>query len=60
MLYESISHNENEPEDDEDAYLISVGLAFSLGYEVFKNKFQSLSDDQIMELHDLISQYDNQ
>ena len=35
MLYESISDHENEPEDDEDAYLMSVGLAFALGFEVF-------------------------
>ena len=59
MLYESISHHENEPEDDEDAYLMSVGLAFTLGFEVFRNKFRSLSDAQIKELHNLISQYDN-
>ena len=59
MLCESISDHENEPEDDEDSYLMSVGLAFTLGFEVFRNKIQSLSDDQIKELHNLISQYDN-
>ena len=59
MLYESDSHNESQHEDDEDAYLMSVGLAFNLGFEMFKNKFESLSDDQINELLNLISQYDN-
>ena len=59
MLCESISDHENEPEDDEDSYLMSVGLAFTLGFEVFRNKFESLSDDQINELQNLISRYDN-
>ena len=59
MLYESDSNNENQDDDDEDAYLISMGLAFNLGFEMFKNKFESLSDDQINELLNLISQYDN-
>ena len=57
MLYESDSHNENQ-DDDEDAYLISMGLAFNLGFEVFKSKFQSLSPDQVRELYNLLGQYD--
>ncbi len=60
MLYESNSHNENQDEDNEDAYLISVGLAFSLGYEFFKKKYQSLSHDQVAELRHILSQYDGQ
>jgi hypothetical protein len=58
MLYESDSHNENQDDDEEDAYLISMGLAFNLGFEVFKNKFQSLSRDQVRELYNLLGDYD--
>ena len=58
MLYESDSHIENQDDDDEDAYLISMGLAFNLGFEVFKNKFQSLSRDQVRELYNLLDHYD--
>ncbi|MDB2383558.1 hypothetical protein N9Y04_06570 [Porticoccaceae bacterium] len=58
MLYESDSHNESQHEDDEDAYLMSVGLAFNLGFEMFKNKFASLSRNQVTELHNLLGQYD--
>ena len=58
MLYEFDSHNENQDDDDEDAYLISMGLAFSLGFEVFKSKIQSLSHDQVRELYNLLGQYD--
>ena len=58
MLYEFDSHNENQDDDDEDAYLISMGLAFNLGFEVFKSKFQSLSHDQVRELYNLLGQYD--
>ena len=57
MLYEFDSYNENQ-DDDEDAYLISMGLAFSLGFEVFKSKFQSFSHDQVRELYNLLGQYD--
>lgn len=59
MLYESNSHNENQDEDSEDAYLISLGLAFSLGYEFFKKKYESLSHDQVAELCDLLGDYNN-
>ena len=58
MLYEFDSYNENQDDDDEDAYLISMGLAFNLGFEVFKSKFQSLSHDQVRELYNLLGQYD--
>jgi hypothetical protein len=58
MLYESDSPNENQDDDDEDAYLISMGLAFNLGFEVFKSKFQSLSRDQVRELYNLLDHYD--
>ena len=58
MLYEFDSHNENQDDDDEDAYLISMGLAFSLGFDIFKSKFQSLSHDQVRELYNLLGQYD--
>ena len=56
MLYQSDSHNEDQ--HDDDAYLMSIGLAFNLGFEVFKSKFQSLSHDQVRELHNLLGQYD--
>ena len=59
MLYESDSHDENQHEDDEDAYLMSVALAFNLGFEMFKNKFESLSHIQVTELHNLLNQYDS-
>ncbi len=58
MLCESYSHNENQDDDDEDAYLMSVGLAFNLGFEMFKNKFESLSHNQVTELHNLLNQLD--
>ena len=58
MLYESDSHNERQHNDDEDAYLMSVGLAFNLGFEMFKNKFESLSHNQVTELHNLLNQFD--
>jgi len=58
MLCESDSHNENRDDDDEDAYLMSVGLAFNLGFEMFKSKFQSLSRDQVRELYNLLGHYD--
>jgi hypothetical protein len=58
MLYESDSNKVNQDDDDEDAYLISMGLAFNLGFEVFKSKFQSLSHDQVRELYNLLGQYD--
>ncbi|XXK60081.1 hypothetical protein ACMAY9_06380 [Porticoccaceae bacterium nBUS_09] len=58
MLCESDSHNENQDDDDEDAYLMSVGLAFNLGFEMFKNKFESLSRDQVRELYNLLGHYD--
>ena len=58
MLCESDSHNENKDDDDEDAYLMSVGLAFNLGFEMFKSKFQSLSRDQVRELYNLLGHYD--
>ena len=57
MLYESDSHNENQ-HDDDDAYLMSIGLAFNLGFEMFKNKFESLSHNQVTELHNLLNQFD--
>ena len=49
MLYESDSNNESQ-HDDDDAYLMSIGLAFNLGFEVFKSKFQSLRHDQVLSL----------
>ena len=58
MLCESDSHNENQDDYDEDAYLMSVGLAFNLGFEIFKSKFQSLSRDQVRELYNLLGHYD--
>ena len=58
MLCESYSHNENQDDDDEDAYLMSVGLAFNLGFEMFKNKFESLSRNQVRELYNLLGHYD--
>jgi hypothetical protein len=58
MLCGSDSHNENQDDDDEDAYLMSVGLAFNLGFEMFKNKFESLSHNQVTELHNLLNQLD--
>jgi len=56
LLYQSDSHNEDQ--HDDDAYLMSIGLAFNLGFEVFKSKFQSLSHDQVRELYNLLGQYD--
>ena len=56
MLYQPDSHNEDQ--HDDDAYLMSIGLAFNLGFEVFKSKFQSLSHDQVRELYNLLGQYD--
>ena len=56
MLYQSDSHNEDQ--QDDDAYLMSLGLAFNLGFQVFKSKFQSLSHDQVRELYNLLGQYD--
>ena len=57
MLYESDSNNESQ-HDDDDAYLMSIGLAFNLGFEVFQSKFQSLRHDQVRELYNLLDQYD--
>ena len=57
MLYESDSNNESQ-HDDDDAYLMSIRLAFNLGFEVFKSKFQSLRHDQVRELYNLLDQYD--
>jgi len=58
MLYESDNRNFSQDGDDEDAFLKGIELAFNQGFEMFKYKFDSLNDDQVSELCDLLSDYD--
>jgi len=59
MLYESDNRNFSQDGDDEDAFLKGIELAFNQGFDMFKYKFDSLSDDQVSELCNLLGDYNN-